>query len=342
MKLTDLTLRNLKFDGTQRRVFDDGLPNFGVRIYKTGVSFVVMLGNKRKTVTLGRYPDLSLKEARIRAVELLTDKTTPVVPKNAESAISAFLEHVRRHNKPRTAKDYERLLAKHFPGSFDRQKLLACLDGLRQTPGEQSHATTTFQVFLNWCVNNGIIDRNPLAGLRNQGRIKKRERVLEPEELARIWAQLGDDPFSTTIRLMILTGQRKGEISYFTLEDDLLTIDRLHTKNGRTHTIPTGPLTRQYFQPVRFSGWSKAKARLDESSGVTDWTIHDLRRTYATVHAQLGTPIHVIEKLLNHVSGSLSGVAGIYNRYTYLDEMREAVQKYEDWVASTLLKQVNP
>lgn len=342
MKLTDLALRNLKFDGTQRRIFDDGLPNFGIRVYKSGVSFIVMLGSNRKTITLGRYPDLPLKEARKRAVELFSGKTTPVTPKNAESAISAFLEHVRRHNKPRTAKDYERLLARHFPNSFDRQELLSRLDKLRRTPGEQSHATTTFQVFLNWCVHNGIIESNPLAGLRNQGRIQKRERVLDPEELAKIWSQLSEDPFSTTIRLMILTGQRRGEIPHFTLEDDLLTIDRLHTKNGRTHTIPAGPLARHYFQPVRFSGWSKAKTRLDQSSGVSDWTIHDLRRTYATVHAQLGTPIHVIEKLLNHVSGSLSGVAGIYNRYTYMDEMREAVQKYEEWLTSEVLKQVNP
>ena len=195
MRLTDLSIKSLRFPGKVTKYFDDGLPNFGVRVYKTGVSFIVMLGNERKMVTLGRYPDLSLKEARIRAVELLTNKTTPIAPKNAEGAISAFLEHVWRHNKPRTAKDYERLLAKHFPGSFDRQELLTRLDGLRQTPGEQSHATTTFQVFLNWCVNNGIIDRNPLAGLRNQGRIKKRERVLEPEELVQIWRQLGGDPF---------------------------------------------------------------------------------------------------------------------------------------------------
>lgn len=340
MRLTDVTVKNLRYAGKVAKHFDDGLPNFGVRVYKSGVSFIVMLGNARKMVTLGRYPELSLKDARKRAVELLSGKTAPVELKNAESAISAFLEHVRRHNKPRTAKDYERHLGKHFPNSFDRQELLGRLDGLRRTPGEQSHATTTFQVFLNWCVHNGIIDRNPLADLRNQGRIKKRERVLDADELTRIWAQLGDDPFSITIRLMILTGQRKGEIPYFTLEDNLLTIDRMRTKKGRTHTIPVGPLTRQYFQPVRFNGWSKAKARLDASSGVADWTIHDLRRTYATVHAQLGTPIHIIEKLLNHVSGSLSGVAGIYNRYTYLDEMREAVQKYEDWVASTLLKQV--
>lgn len=112
MRLTDLSIKSLRFPGKVTKHFDDRLPNFGIRVYKTGISFIVMLGNERKMVTIGRYPDISLKEARIRAVELLTDKTTLVAPKNAESAISGFLEHVRRHNKPRTVRDYERHLAR--------------------------------------------------------------------------------------------------------------------------------------------------------------------------------------------------------------------------------------
>ena len=81
-----------------------------------------------------------------------------------------------------------------------------------------------------------------------------------------------------------------------------------------------------------FNGWGKAKVRLDKASGVSDWTLHDLRRTYATLHAQIGTPIHVIERLLNHVSGTLSGVAGIYNRYSYQDEMAKAVVAYTAYI----------
>lgn len=66
---------------------------------------------------------------------------------------------------------------------------------------------------------------------------------------------------------------------------------------------------------------------------VTNYTLHDLRRTYSTNMARLGVPIHVTEKLLNHVSGTVSGIAAVYNRYSYADEMREATLKFEAFVA---------
>ena len=81
---------------------------------------------------------------------------------------------------------------------------------------------------------------------------------------------------------------------------------------------------------LSFNGWGKSKARLDAQAGVTDWTLHDLRRTYATLHAQSGTPPHVIEALLNHKSGIISGVAATYNRFQYLAEMRLATARYEE------------
>ena len=66
---------------------------------------------------------------------------------------------------------------------------------------------------------------------------------------------------------------------------------------------------------------------------VGSFTLHDLRRTFATTHAKLGTPIHVTEKLLNHVSGTISGVAAVYNRHSYIDEMRAAMSEYDDYLA---------
>jgi integrase len=83
-----------------------------------------------------------------------------------------------------------------------------------------------------------------------------------------------------------------------------------------------------------YNGYAFHLKELQKVNGTSDWTIHDLRRTFATLHAELGTPIHVIEKMLNHQSGSLSGVAGIYNRYSYMSEMREAVGKYEQLITS--------
>ena len=159
--------------------------------------------------------------------------------------------------------------------------------------------------------------------------------MLDDRELVSIWHALPNDDFGTYVRLMILTGQRKGEIPHMEIAEDVAHIDGAHTKNSRSHSFPVGALTLLYFQPVTWQGWSKSKARLDEAAGVTGWTYHDLRRTFATNHARLGTPIHVIEKLLNHVSGTISGVAAVYNRYGYMDEMRQACDKYEKWLAAT-------
>ena len=116
-------------------------------------------------------------------------------------------------------------------------------------------------------------------------------------------------------------------------------------KNKREHRILIGGLTKQIFEnipgetdllfPARgraetpFSGWSKAKREFDAPLSIPQYTLHDLRRTYSSNLAKLGVPIHVTERLLNHVSGTVSGVAAVYNRHTYAEEMRAAVEGYE-------------
>jgi len=104
-------------------------------------------------------------------------------------------------------------------------------------------------------------------------------------------------------------------------------------------TVPRWNSTKLLF-PGRdpespWNGAQKAKFYLEFRPPIRPWTLHDLRRTFATTHPSLGTPPHVIERLLNHRMGSLqtegviSDVAEIYNRYQYLPEMRAAVEKYE-------------
>jgi integrase len=77
-----------------------------------------------------------------------------------------------------------------------------------------------------------------------------------------------------------------------------------------------------------FQGRSKSKRVLDLNSGVKDWTLHDLRRVFSTRVAAYAQP-HVLERILNHSAGQISGVARIYNQFQYMAEMREALQKWE-------------
>jgi integrase len=120
------------------------------------------------------------------------------------------------------------------------------------------------------------------------------------------------------------------------------------TKNGREHVLPLGALASQLLKtssnglvfPGRieapFNGWSKAKSQLDELSAVSDWTLHDIRRTVATRMAEMGVAPHVIERILNHASGQISGVALVYNRARYIEEMRAALELWERRLAAAL------
>ncbi len=85
-------------------------------------------------------------------------------------------------------------------------------------------------------------------------------------------------------------------------------------------------------QTTTFSGFGKCKRRLDEASGVSDWRLHDICRTVATGMARLGVAPHVVERVLNHASGTFAGVAGVYNRFGYLPEMRDALERWEKHV----------
>jgi integrase len=88
-----------------------------------------------------------------------------------------------------------------------------------------------------------------------------------------------------------------------------------------------------------FQGWSKSKERIDAriakaGTPLPGWTPHDLRRTAATRMADLGVGPHIIEAVLNHISGHKAGVAGIYNRASYDREKREALNLWAEHVLS--------
>ena len=129
------------------------------------------------------------------------------------------------------------------------------------------------------------------------------------------------------------------------LEAHTITFPASITKNKRVHVVPFGNRAEYLLRrghgegllfPARdtdgkrpFDGWSKCKPKLDEILGISPWTLHDLRRTFATNLAGLGVSVHVTEKLLNHVSGTMGGIVGVYQRYDFMLEMREAIEKWE-------------
>jgi integrase len=364
MRLTDVGLRNLPLPAKgQKTYFDDALPGFGCRVSQGGSrSFVVQHGADRQLVTIGRYPVISLAAARAEARRILAER---VLGKHrpdsivAEEAISLFLNECARKNKPRTCADYKRLLARHF--DFGRRKLAEItpqdinrrLDRLAATPSEQSHALQAAKIFFTWAHRKHYVTESPCDRMQVlKGR--PRDRVLSNVELTAVWNAAADYPFGPIVRLCILTGQRRGEIGSLRwdyIEGDIITLPASLTKNNRVHSFPVGPTGRKLLTSLprlnehvfpasrgdgMFNGWNKCKQDLDKTCGVTGWTLHDLRRTFATNLAALGIAPHVVERLLNHSSGTISGVAAIYNKFQYMDEMRAAITLWEERLASLL------
>jgi integrase len=379
-RLTDLGLRNYPLPPSgQIDLWDDAFPGgcFGCRISQGGTkTFVVKKNNRR--VSIGRFPVLSLAEARAEAKRILAEAT---LGKNRPGAVSyehakkLFLEDSAKRNKPGTHAEYERLLNRlKFSGQlaqFTDQEFERKLNRFG-SPSERRHVLVAAKVFFSWCIKRRYLTDSPASGIEAP-KSPSRSRVLTDEELQCIWQtceQSGDYAkygtpekrgqqlrhaiprlpagFATIVQLLILTGQRRGEIAALQtswIHNAKLVLPKEITKNKREHTLPIGPATSSLlsslsphcslFFPARgsehksFNGWSKSKAALDAASGLTDWTLHDLRRSFATIHARIGTPIHVTERLLNHISGTQAGIVGVYQRHTYMPEMRKAMEAYE-------------
>lgn len=342
-RLTDLSVGKLLPPARgQITIWDSALPGFGLRISQGGTrSFVVMYGKRRKLRTLGRYPALTLQQARTAAKKLLAHITLGNLSDSATAFIEAreaFLAYQEKKNRHSTHRNYKRLLNHFDLPSLDKATLRdisETIDRLSDRPSEARHAVTAIKVFYSWCVQNGYANQNPTAGLKAPSTHVSRDRLLTADEIRAIWRACPDNPFGRIIRLAILTGQRRSELSAITpdmIEGDCIIWKPHQTKNKQEHVLPFGPFAAKLIPPGSWGGWSKAKKQLDTASGVTDWVIHDARRHFSSLHAAIGTPLHLTELLLNH-RATISGVAGVYNRYTFLEEKRTAVHNFEKAIA---------
>ncbi|MCZ6734962.1 MAG: tyrosine-type recombinase/integrase [Planctomycetota bacterium] len=208
----------------------------------------------------------------------------------------------------------------------------------------------------NWSLERGYIDSDPTSGIRSPHREKSRDRVLTDTELRPLLRACDDIgyPFGSFTKLLLLTGQRRREVAEMTwsevdVDAGTWTLAGERVKNGRPHVVH---LNRQAVRllsgvprvegsdwvftttgkgPIK--GFSKAKAQLDANSGITGWTLHDIRRTFATILTErLGVSPVVTDRILNHVQGSVRGVAAVYQRGQYLEDRRAALEAMGDYI----------
>jgi integrase len=200
-----------------------------------------------------------------------------------------------------------------------------------------------------WALRRGSVASNPFINLP-VAPTTKRERVLSDDELASLWRATSGESFNGIVRLLILSGQRRDEVAGMTwaeLSGDLSTwtIPASRAKNGAIHIVPLSEPAQELLRSLpkfdglvfpglrgAFNGWSKAKAALDARSGVTNWRLHDLRRTMATGLQRLGVRLEVTEQVLNHIAGSRAGIVGVYQRHDFAAEKRAALEAWGEHV----------
>jgi integrase len=299
----------------------------------------------------GADPAIAKAEAKQRYAETFEAEVRHYLDRKQPSMKSRAFEEVRRH-LTRHAKPLH-----HLPlTKIDRRTIAQRLAEIETASGPvaRNRVRSSLSAFFAWAIREGLLDgANPVAGTGKADEGQGRDRTLSEGELGAVLNALAEqDQFSDIIRLLMLTGQRREEIgglcwSEIDFKRGLIVLPPERTKNRRQHELPMSKQVRTILerQPRRqdrdlifglraggYSGWSDAKAALDERLKLKDWHLHDLRRSCATGMAELGTLPHIIEAILNHVSGHRAGVAGIYNRARYEGEMRSALQRWADHI----------
>jgi integrase len=288
---------------------------------------------------------------------------------SVERVVEEFLErHVRRSNRPRTAQGTERLLRQHvlphwrgrMVHDITRRNVLDILDRVVDggAPITANRVFATVRKFFNWCTARDILAASPCAGVKPPTAERARDRVLSDDELRLVWAaadKLGGT-FGPLVKLLALTGQRRDEVARMrhnelNLDARLWTLPAERTKNNKPHEVPLSNATLPVLGSVPriagspfvlatnggaspISGYSEGKRRLDAllPADMPAWRLHDLRRTCASGLARLGINLPVIEKVLNHSSGSFAGIVGVYQKHSFADEKRQALEAWGNFV----------
>jgi integrase len=332
------------------------------------------IGPRSRRMTLGAASVLSAKIARETAVKLYSRvklgedpaaEKAKAVQTRAETfgaGVATYLKRSAERLRARSLVEVRRHLSVHarplhpLPlAEIDRRAVSRLLSGIAETSGSVTANRTgsSIAAMFGFMIREGWTDSNPAAFL-NKRPENPRSRVLTDDELRAVWkATGGSDQYSAIVRLLLLTGARREEVgglrwSEIDIDKALITLPPGRTKTAREHVVPLSALALEVIEaqprrdgrdyvfgegPRGYKGFSQGKAELDARTKIDPgWVVHDLRRTVSTrMNGELGVAPHVVEACLGHRTG---GIAGIYNRASYLREMTQALALWGEHVAS--------
>jgi integrase len=340
-----------RFDGKTRKLtLDAGLTLAEAREAATSALREVERGNDPATLKF---------EARSQNAATAASRERDTVERLAEQ----FLEqHARRKTRKASWRQAEHVLNNialpRWQGrtvhDIQRRDVRELVEGVaKDRPVMANRALAHLSKFFNWLCEQDIIPASPCAGVKPPAKEQARDRILSDAEIKALWLACDDigGVAGAAVKLMLLTGQRCGEVvglKRSEISDSIWTLPSERTKNKQRHEVPLSTQALAIINTIpaidddyvfttsetkRLGNMARTKAALDaQMKPKTPWVLHDLRRTAASGMAALEVKLPVIEKCLNHKSGSFRGIVGVYQRHSFMPEMTAALQRWADHV----------
>ena len=355
-----------------RYIWDTELRGFGVRISPSGsVSWLVQRwyggrGGRPFRYVLGNYPSMSLVDARRQAQidigEMCKGTNLVLCRKGQRTQIKKDVHHtlavVAEHyvSSQSTGSEYWHQTHNRFNklilptlGSYLPVTAIT-KSSLRSLDLTDHNTYSSLSAFFTYCLTHDYLETNPLATIPAPKPPKARERYLTTSEIKAYWSatETLSYPWKHFYQLVLLTAQRRDEVAsleWSEMDGETWTIPASKTKNGKEHLVHLSGLSVCVLAQVPksassfvfttngktpISGFSKAKKLLPVFD--TPYVIHDLRRTFATHAASLGVLPDVADRVLNHVSGTRSGVKGVYQKFEFIKERKEALEMWSRYL----------
>ena len=349
--------------GLRVRIGASGIKSFIVRKRVGGSIKVITLGRYGPRFTLSD----ARKAARSALSDLDAGKEVVPVRRGALTISKLWPDYLATKSQHRSIAEIRRIgevyilpeLGERIADAVTRGEVTRLIDGI-SAPVMARAVHAQLSAFYSWALPRlDKLPANPCQGAGRPEKPKPRDRVLTDAELAALWriAYTQAEPWRSAVLLLILTGQRRAEVfeakwEEFDLKANMWTIPAERAKNGATHLVPLSKQAKAIIKgivavkdnPWLFpaegnlkkpaSGISKAVTRLRDALAkelgdqTEQWSLHDIRRTVATGLQRLGIRFEVTEAVLNHVSGSKGGIAGVYQRHNWAEEKRTALEAW--------------